>query len=103
MELQCACGHENFERVVVRRPPGAPIVTDFVACVGCHAVYLAPLPKPDSRALAAGDKLSAIGPTPPPRTWPGDSDAALRRDAAEAAKDYVKPGRPTPAGPRRRR
>jgi len=102
LELQCACGHENFERVVVQRPPGGPIVTDFVACVGCRAMYFAPLPKADPRALGPGDKVAAIGPPAPPRTWPVDSDAALRRDAADAAKDYVKPGRPAPPGPRRR-
>jgi hypothetical protein len=102
LELQCACGHENFERVVVQRAPGAPIVTDFVACVGCRAMYFAPLPKAAPRAPSPGDKLQAIGPPPPARSWPGDSDAALRRDAAEAAKDYVKPGRPTPPKPRRR-
>ena len=62
LELQCACGHENFERVVVQRPPGAPIVTDFVACVGCRAMYFAPLPKADPRALGPGDKVAAIGP-----------------------------------------
>ena len=38
LELQCACGHENFERVVVQRKPHPPIVTDFVACVGCKAM-----------------------------------------------------------------
>ena len=37
----------------------------------------------------------AIGPPPPPRTWSADSAEALKRDAADAAKDYVKPGRQT--------
>jgi hypothetical protein len=41
--LACACGHENFERVVVQRRPHPPVVTDFVACVGCRSMYFAPL------------------------------------------------------------
>ena len=43
LELLCLCGSENFERVVVERRPHAAVVTDFVACVGCRAMYLAPL------------------------------------------------------------
>jgi hypothetical protein len=39
LELVCPCGFENFERIVVQRKPNAPIVTDFVACVGCKAMY----------------------------------------------------------------
>ena len=101
LELTCLCGYENFERVVVARRPGAPIVTDFVACVGCRAVYFSPVPKPDPREARPGDNLPAYGPPPPPRTWPVDSDDSLKRDAVEAAKDYVKPGRHT--RPRHRR
>jgi hypothetical protein len=100
LELTCPCGHENFERVIVQRRPGSPIVTDFVACVGCRAVYFSPVPRPDALEVRPGHNLGAIGPPPPPRTWPSDSDAALKRDAADAAEDYVKPGRHTP--PRRR-
>ena len=37
--LVCQCGAENFERVIVRRPGRDPHVTDFVACVGCKAVF----------------------------------------------------------------
>lgn len=37
--LACLCGSENFERVVVQREPAALIVTDFVACIGCSAMY----------------------------------------------------------------
>ena len=44
--LSCLCGYENFERVVVERVPNRPIVTDFVACVGCRAMYFAPQGKP---------------------------------------------------------
>jgi hypothetical protein len=43
LELVCLCGYENFERVVVQRKPHAPVVTDFVACVGCKAMNWAPL------------------------------------------------------------
>ena len=43
LEIRCLCGDsENFERIVVRRKPNPPIVTDFVACVGCRAMYFAP-------------------------------------------------------------
>ena len=67
LDLVCLCGFENFERVVVQRKPNPPIVTDFVACVGCRAMYFAP---------------AASVPV----------DPALERDAAIAARDYVKPG-----------
>ena len=73
--LVCPCGYENFERVIVRRNPAAPIVTDFVACIGCRAMYfapVAPLPKllseptlrdgPDLRPKGPG---AIGGPTPP--------------------------------------
>ena len=33
------CGAENFERVIVRRPGRDSCVSDFVACVGCRAVF----------------------------------------------------------------
>ncbi len=68
LELICLCGYENFQRVIVQRKPNPPIVTDFVACVGCLAMYYAP---------------AAAVPV----------DPALERDAAIAARDYVKPGR----------
>lgn len=87
LERVCLCGFKNFERVVVQRKPSPPIVTDFVACVGCRAMYFAPQPRPDPKPLRPGDDMKAIG-WPPP-----DTDAALKRDAAIAARDYVKPGR----------
>jgi hypothetical protein len=60
--LVCLCGYENFERVVVQRAPHAPIVTDFVACVGCKAMYFAPLPKPRGpSAEDLGKRMMAIG------------------------------------------
>jgi hypothetical protein len=99
LELVCPCGYENFERVVVMRGTGA-VVTDFVACVGCKAVYFSPLRKPDPAEVRPGHRLGAYGPPPPPRTWADDTSASLKRDAEEAAKDYVKPGRHTP--PRKR-
>ena len=58
--LACVCGSENFERVVVQRKPAAPIVTDFVACVECSAMYWSP-PRPRlaefSYDKAYGDRL----------------------------------------------
>lgn len=92
LELVCLCGYEHFERVVVQRKPNSPIVTDFVACVGCRAVYFAPIPKPDPKPALAGVEMRGIGGPAP------DTDAALKRDAAIAARDYVKPGR-TRRGP----
>jgi hypothetical protein len=85
LELVCPCGHENFERVIVRRKPHSPIVTDFVACVGCKAMYFAPLGRPDPPEWRPGHDSKAIGGPEP------DSGASLKRDAAVAAKDYRKP------------
>ncbi|HEX2541525.1 MAG TPA: hypothetical protein VHM00_10635 [Caldimonas sp.] len=89
LELVCPCGFENFERVIVQRLPHAPIVTDFVACVGCRAMYFAPVRRLDSEPRMRGDNMGAIG---GPQLGP-DSAEALKRDAADAAKDYLKPGR----------
>jgi hypothetical protein len=89
LELVCPCGFENFERVVVQRKPHGAIVTDFVACVGCRAMYWAPQAAPLPPEVRPGHGMMAIG---GPEKRP-DSDAALKRDAAEAAKDYRKPGR----------
>ena len=83
--LACLCGSESFERVVVQRKPSPPIVTDFVACVGCRAMYFAP--QPDPNPALAGAQMRGIG-SPAP-----DTDAVLKRDAAIAARDYEKPGR----------
>jgi hypothetical protein len=47
LALVCPCGYENFERIVVQRRPHPALVTDFVACVGCKAVYFAPVRRPD--------------------------------------------------------
>jgi len=96
LELTCPCGFENFERVIVTRRPGSPIVTDFVACVGCRAVYFSPVPNAEPPEVRAGHNIGAIGPPPPSRSWSADSDAAVKRDAAEAAKDYRKPGQHKP-------
>jgi hypothetical protein len=81
--LVCLCGYENFERVVVQRAPHAPIVTDFVACVGCKAMYFAPLRKPGPLPESLAKRMMAIG-------GPGDpnykgplyvwDDAAGKRD-----------------------
>jgi hypothetical protein len=89
LELVCPCGYENFERVVVQRKPHPPIVTDFVACVGCKAMYWAPPPSALPPEIRPGHGMMGIG-GPEKRS---DSNAALKCDAAEAAKDYRKPGR----------
>ena len=52
LDLICPCGYENFERIVVQRKPHPPIVTDFVACVGCKTMYFSPVPRPGSRSKA---------------------------------------------------
>ncbi len=91
----CLCGSFEFERVVVARRPGASITTDFLACVSCSAMYFVPLPgfaPPGTTPMGHGHAIG--GPQP-------DSDQKLKRDAAGAAKDYVKPGRHGP--PRHRR
>lgn len=86
LELVCLCGYEHFQRVIVQRKPHPPIVTDFVACVGCRAMYFAPVPTRDPPEKRPGHEMGAIGGPQP------DTDAALKRDAAIAARDYVKPG-----------
>ena len=89
LELVCPCGYENFERVVVQRKPHPPIVTDFVACVGCKAMYWAPQAAPLPPERSPGQEMKAIG--GPERQE--DSSEALKRDARDVAKDYRKPGR----------
>ena len=91
LELVCPCGYENFERVIVQRKPHGPIVTDFVACVGCRAMYFAPQRPLDPPEYTIGSHMQAHGgPQPEPLR---DSSDKLKRDAAEASKAYVKPGR----------
>lgn len=70
-ELICPCGYENFERVVVKRRPGAPVVTDFVACVGCRTMYFVPLvretaPPPHAIGTGGGPHCPSV-----PNTWGG--------------------------------
>ena len=116
----CPCGYENFERVVVQHNAGAPIVTDFVACVGCRAVYHSPLGKQELTApLSPAQPPPPTGPQTPrqkdaflaqesnvPEGWIDaaiDSAARLKADAEAAAKDYRKPGRSSWLGPGGRR
>lgn len=87
LELTCPCGYESFDRVIVQRRPHGPIITDFVACVGCKAMYYAPQRPLDPPEQRPGHGMQAVGPGQP------DSSEALKRDAKEAAHDYVKPGR----------
>ena len=42
--LECVCGSNNFERVVVRRPNGDPYPTEFLACAECRVMYFSPEP-----------------------------------------------------------
>jgi len=89
LELSCPCGYETFERIVVQRKPHPPLVTDFVASLGCKAMYFARVRRPDPPEIRLGHGMLGIG-GPEPRP---DSNAALKRDAADAATDYRKPGR----------
>ena len=92
--LSCTCGCEAFARVVVERVIGRPVVTDLVACDECRLVYHVPLPPPAPVVLPPGHGRGFGEP---------DSNEALKRDAAEAAKDYRKPGRSGRLGPGGRR
>jgi len=58
-----------------------------VACVGCKTMYWAPVRPLDPAPPRPADGMKAIGGPQP------DSGAAVKRDAADAAKDYRKPGR----------
>ena len=42
--LGCMCGSSTFSRVVVERIANRPIVTDFVACIECKAMFWMPTP-----------------------------------------------------------
>ena len=71
---ECLCGSTHFERVIVERSPGAPFVTDFIACLSCKTMLF--LPQRNG---------------PPPAIV--DPHAELMRDVQIAALDYRKPGR----------
>jgi hypothetical protein len=81
LELVCPCGYENFERIVVQRKPHPAVVTHFVACVGCKAMYFAPVRRLDPPEIRPGHEMGGIG-GPEPRP---DTNAAFKRDAADAA------------------
>ena len=42
---ECACGSQNFERIIVDRPGREPYRTDFLACVECRVMYFSPEPR----------------------------------------------------------
>ena len=42
--MECGCGSSTFSRVVVEHIAARPIVTDFVACIECNAMFWMPLP-----------------------------------------------------------
>jgi hypothetical protein len=70
----------------VQRKPNPPMVTDFVASVGCQAMYFAAVPVRDPPEKRPGhDRGAHGGPTP-------DTNEAPKCEAAIAARDYVKPG-----------
>jgi hypothetical protein len=75
LDLVCPCGYENFERVVVHRRPRPSIVTDFVACVGCKAMYWAPLRRSGSAEEARAPPIAAppapTQPAPGLKSWGG--------------------------------
>ena len=97
--LSCTCSCEAFERVIVERILGHRIVTDLVSCIECKVVYYVPLPPPVPVVLLSGH---GMGTMVLPKAE-GDSGEQLKRDAAEAAKAYRKPGRSGRLGPGGRR
>jgi len=92
---ECQCGGIDFERVVVQRSPRAAYTTDFVACAHCKTMFFVPIPPVVVTPRAPGSTGHG-GPFNGSPVPPSDSDEQLKRDAVEAAKDYVKPGRHTP-------
>jgi hypothetical protein len=73
LELTCPCGFENFERIVVQRRPHPPVVTDFVACVGCKTMYWAPRATglPPSPSVRPSIDPAAEASSPGLKTWGG--------------------------------
>ena len=70
---ECLCGSTDFERVIVERPPSAPIVTDFLACLNCRTMLFLP---------QEGQAQPIV-----------DTHDDLMREVKIAARDYRKPGR----------
>ncbi len=60
--FSCACGAENFQRVIVERVIGRPVVTDLVACVECHIVFYVPLPPLPVRPSPGRDTWEGVAP-----------------------------------------
>lgn len=88
LELICPFGHENFERVIVERKPGSPIVTDFVACVGCRTMYFVPIerqPHPPSQLDAIGSG-GGPGRPPGPNSWGATPSTPRREQSPEEKK-----------------
>jgi hypothetical protein len=63
----------------------------FVPIDGGRAMYFAPIHVPDGAPVKPGDHMGAIGGPDP------NSAAALKRDAADAARDYPQVGKIGPA------
>ena len=49
--FSCACGSEDFERVVVHRQGQPDYVTEFVACVLCKVMFHMPAVKPPTTVV----------------------------------------------------
>ena len=81
-------GVHPFDILCLQRKPHPFIVTAFVACVGYRAMYFAPKRPLEAPVMPPGHGHGIGGPEPRP-----DSGERLKRDAAEAAKGYIKPGR----------
>jgi len=93
LEIACPCGFENFERIVVQRKPHPPIVTDFVACVGCKTMYWAPLSRHSEPAAPSAPKM------PPPadeasspglKTWGGVLPVYREREQTPEELERIK-------------
>lgn len=101
----CACGAENFERVIVERVLARPVVTDLVACVECRCVYYSPLPRAAPAAARSGPPMpsgtvtsepgmlrtwGAIPPGHPPREQTPEELKRIKEAAARAGKSRKK-------------
>jgi len=75
--FSCSLRTSRTSSEIVTRRPGSPIVTDFVACDGCRAVYFAPVPRPDPPEVRAGHDIGAIRPRPLPRNGPTTAKSSI--------------------------
>ena len=94
LELTCPCGYENFERIVVQRKPHPPIVTDFVACVGCKTMYWAPQYRSSGPPPGTVNSSSALPPSeassPGLKTWGGVPEVYREHEQSPADLEAIK-------------